>query len=63
MEKLKSRKLWMAIVSGLLVVANDGLGLNLDNTTIIGFCSMVSAYILAQGHVDAKKEASINTGN
>ena len=62
MEKLKSRKLWMAIVNGLIVVANDGLGLNLDSTTILAFTGMVSAYILGQSHVDAKKASSDTVG-
>jgi hypothetical protein len=34
MNKIKSRKFWMAVVGALLVVLNDGLGLNLPQSQL-----------------------------
>ena len=53
MEKLKSRKFWIAVVTALLVVANDGLGLNLPADSIKTVAEIVIAYIIGQGAVDA----------
>ena len=54
-EKLKSRKFWIAVVSAILVVANDGLGLNLDRDTIMTLAGIVISYLLGQSYVDANK--------
>ena len=54
-EKLKSRKFLLAVVSALLIIANDGLGLNLDKDTIMTLASIVISYILGQSFVDAKR--------
>lgn len=51
-EKLKSRKLILAIVSALIVIANDGLGLGLEGETIKDFVKLVMTYIGSQGAVD-----------
>ena len=56
MDKLKSRKLWMAVVSGVLVVLNEGLGLGVNTETVIAFTGIVMSYIIGQSHVDAKRE-------
>ncbi|BAU28769.1 hypothetical protein DFP93_1319 [Aneurinibacillus soli] len=55
MEKLKSRKFWMAIVTAGLVIANNRLGLNIPEESIMSIAGVVVAYILGQSHVDAKK--------
>jgi uncharacterized membrane protein len=52
-DKLKSRKFWMAVVTGLLVILNDGLGLNLPSDAIKSVVEVVIAYIIGQGAVDA----------
>ncbi len=52
MSKLKSRKFWMAVVSGLLVVTNQGLGLELPDDTILAFAGIVLGYMVSQGWVD-----------
>ena len=52
MEKLKSRKLWMAVIGAFIVIANDGLGLGLDAETIKQFAQLVIGYIIGQGGVD-----------
>lgn len=53
MNKFKSRKFWMALVTGLLIIANDGLGLNLPSEAIKQVVEVVIAYIIGQGAVDA----------
>jgi len=54
MEKLKSRKLWMAIISGLLIIMNEGLGWNIPSETVLSFAAVVLGYLLSQGYVDGK---------
>jgi len=53
MNKIKSRKFWMAVVGALLVVLNDGLGLNLPTESIKTVAEVIIAYIIGQGAVDA----------
>lgn len=50
----KSKKFWMAVVSGLLVVTNEGLGLELPIEAIMAVAGIAIAYILGQSAVDAK---------
>ena len=52
MDKLKSRKLWMAVVTGALVVLNEGLGLNLPTDAIMTVAGIAITYILGQSVVD-----------
>jgi uncharacterized membrane protein len=53
MDKLKSRKFWMAVVTALLVVANDGLGLNLPTEAVLSVAAVAIGYILGESYVDA----------
>tara|TARA_R100000808_G_scaffold8880_1_gene24784 strand:+ start:774 stop:947 length:174 start_codon:yes stop_codon:yes gene_type:complete len=53
-SKLKSRKLWMSVISGVLVVLNEGLGIGIDSNTVLGFSGIIMSYILGQSFVDAK---------
>lgn len=55
MDKLKSRKFWMAVIAAGLAIANDGLGLHLPTDSIMTVAGVAVAYILGQSHVDAKK--------
>lgn len=55
MEKLKSRKFWVAVVSALLVVANDGMGWSLPSESIMTVAGIVISYLVGQSIVDAKK--------
>jgi hypothetical protein len=57
MEKLKSRKLWMAIVSALLMVANQGLDLKIPTESVLSIAGVVMAYIFGQSYVDGKQSA------
>lgn len=54
-DKLKSRKLLVAVASTLLVVLTDVCGADLDPDTYWAVIGIVSAYVLGQSIVDAKK--------
>ena len=54
-SKFKSRKFWMAVVSGLLVIANDGLELGLPSETVIAFAAIVIGWVFAEAYVDGKR--------
>jgi uncharacterized membrane protein len=55
MNKFKSRKFWMAVVSGLLVIANEGLDLGLPTETIVALAALVLGWIFAEAIVDANR--------
>lgn len=55
MKKLKSRKFWMAVVTAMLVIANEGLGLNLPEEAIMTVAAVVIGYILGESYVDGKR--------
>lgn len=55
MEKLKSRKFWLAVTTALLVVANQGLDLNLPEDSILTIAGVVISYIFGQSLVDANR--------
>jgi hypothetical protein len=61
LEKLKSRKFLLALVTGLLVVLNDGLDLGIDSNTVITFAALVGSYIFGEAYVDGKRAASSST--
>jgi uncharacterized membrane protein len=54
-EKMKSRKFLMASVSAALVIANQGLGVQLPAETVTSFAGIVISYLLGQSYVDSKK--------
>ncbi|MEF3306693.1 hypothetical protein [Paenibacillus sp. GYB003] len=55
MSKFKSRKFWMAIISAILVVLNDGLDLGIDNNTVLAFAGIVMSFVFGEAYVDAKR--------
>jgi hypothetical protein len=55
MDKLKSRKLWMAIFGALLPIINEEFNLGLNTDTVIASVVAIVGYVLGQAHVDAKK--------
>ena len=55
MEKLKSRKFWMAVVAGILLILTEGLGMDLPIETILAFAAVVASYIFGEAYIDAKK--------
>lgn len=54
-EKFKSRKFWMAVVTAVLVVLNDGLDLGIDSETVLAFAGIVATFILGEAAVDASR--------
>lgn len=61
MDKLKSRKFWVAVLTAVLLVAKDGLGIDvdIDAVTTAAIALVSAAYMIGQGVADAfggKKE-------
>lgn len=54
MDKLKSRKFWMAVATAVLIIANEGLSLNIPKDAVLQVVGVVISYILGQSFVDAK---------
>ncbi len=54
-SKLKSRKFWMAVMTALVLIANDGLGLNLPKDAIMAVAAVVISYVIGEGAVDAAR--------
>jgi len=55
MDKLRSRKFWMAVVSALLLIANEGLGLNIPEDAVLPFVAVVLGYIFGEAYADAHR--------
>lgn len=55
MQKFKSRKFWMAVVTAILVVLNDGLDLGIDSETVLAFAGLVATWIIGESAIDAKR--------
>lgn len=55
MNKFKSRKFWMAVVAGGLVVANEGLGLDLPTESVMTVAGVIVGYIIGESYVDGKR--------
>lgn len=58
MERLKSRKLWIAIISAILLVLKEGFDIPVDSEVILGFAGIVISAILGFAHVDAKRASN-----
>ncbi len=54
MDKFKSRKFWMAIITAVLLVLTEGLGWDIQTETVISFVSVVLGWIFAEAYVDSK---------
>ncbi len=52
-DKLKSRKFWLAVAGALVVVLNDGLGLNIPKDAVIALATVILGYIFGESTVDA----------
>ncbi len=55
MDKLKSRKFWMAVISAALIIMNEGLGWKIPAETVMAFAAVVLGYLFSQGYVDGKQ--------
>ena len=56
MQKFKSRKFWMAVVTAILVVLNDGLDLGVDSDTVLAFAGIVATWNIGESAVDATRK-------
>ncbi len=61
MEKLKSRKLWLAIFGALFPVLNVEFGINLDPNVVFAVLGVVVSGIAGLAHVDGKKAQAVVT--
>lgn len=48
---MKTSEFWMAVIGAGLVIANQGLGLGIDEATVSNFANMVIAYIIGRSGV------------
>jgi uncharacterized membrane protein len=55
MEKFKSRKFWLAVITAVLVILNDGLDLNIPKDAIMTVAAIVISWILGESFVDGVK--------
>ena len=55
LEKFKSRKFWMAVIAAALIVANEGLGLDIPADTVLAFAAVVIGYIFGEAYVDSHR--------
>lgn len=55
MQKFKSRKFWLAVVSAILVVLNDGLELGVDSETVLAFAGIVATWIIGESAIDTAR--------
>lgn len=58
MEKLRSRKLWVSVITAILVIANEGFNLNLPKEEIMTVAGLAMSYVLGQSFVDGKEKES-----
>jgi len=49
----RTSKFWLAVVSALLIVANEGLGLNIPTDVVMAFAALIISYILGDSVVTA----------
>ena len=53
-EKLKSRKLIMAVIGCAIFVIDDLFNLNMDKEAQLGVVGVVASYVVGQGIADKK---------
>ena len=56
MNKLKSRKLWIAVASGLFIILTEGLGVNIAHEVYWSVVGIAAAYIFGESYIDAKRK-------
>lgn len=59
MEKLKAgiktSEFWVTLVGAGLMITNQGLGLGIDEPTVLAFAAMVVSYVLGRSVVKTAK--------
>ena len=51
-EKLKSRKFWVTVVGGLVLLVNQALGSPMDEAAVTQIVAFLSAFLIGQGIAD-----------
>lgn len=54
--KWKSRKFWMAVVSAILVILNEGLGWDIPEDTVLTFAALILGWIFCEALVDVSRK-------
>ena len=57
MERLKSRKLWITVITAAIIAFGDEFGIELDMEELIALGGIVLAYLGVQGTADVKEAA------
>lgn len=53
-NRLASRKLWVSIITPLVIIVAKAIGIELSDNVVMSISGVVSAYILGQAYVDSK---------
>jgi hypothetical protein len=56
----QSKKFFMALITALLVVLNEGLGLNIPADAVMTLATVAAGYIFVEGGLDLHRERSKN---
>ena len=59
-SKLLSRKFILAVVTGILIILNDGLDLGIDSNTVLNFSALIATYILGEAATDIAKVKAVS---
>lgn len=62
MQKFKSRKFILAVVSAVLIILNDGLDLGINSETVLAFAGLIAVWITGESVVDAKRAGGNDDG-
>ncbi len=54
-DKLKSRKLWLSLLSAVLPILNDHFEWGLDVPTMIAFVGSLLTWVIVEGGVDMSR--------
>ena len=55
MNKLKSRKFWIAVASALFILLTEGLGIDIDQQVYWAVAAIVLSYIFGEAYIDARR--------
>jgi len=55
LHKLKSRKFWIAVASGLFIVLTEGLGADISQEVYWAVVAVAAAYIFGESYIDARR--------
>lgn len=50
---INTSEFWLAVVSAILIILNNGLGLGIDEATVTNFANLVISYTLGRSGMKA----------